>query len=332
MDDLKAWILQNLYKDNKIIHGRMKRWSTSSPYWVEKHYPVFFDRITRSPGRLFSEQVYLIINDMSSIPTCGADGCNNFVDFKTYDKGHYTYCSTTCCNRDVDLLKVKIDNKRESGGFIRASQSIRNTALLRYGVDWPTRTSDCKEKRIQTNLIKFGVDNQSKLQLVKDKQVTTNLIRYGVEHPLQQQELHDKALRNGLGRSKVKWYNSDLWYQGMWEFSFLVEQYKITNNIRRGPRLFYKSISGSNKVYSPDFIVDDTRCYEIKSGWTWDNYGADKKLRVTNKLKLRAAKRLGYVVFLVIDGIHLSYSQLIKLRSWDNERGNAEILGYTRKC
>lgn len=309
--EIKQWVLNNLYTDGKIRSARMKRWSATSPYWVEKHFPDIFAAISILPGRSFSERVYLLMNDIAAVPVCKC--CNNCVDFKSFDKGHYEYCSIQCANQDQTLTDAKVANKRACGGYIRAVETAKLTFQEKYGVEWVTKAPTVQEQRRNTCLDRYGVENVGAVTEFVTKRKATCVDRYGVEYPIQHEHIHDRALQSGLGRSKVKWTeDGSIWYQGLYEKRFLDHCLATGTDVKRGTQVKYIGLDGKEHRYTPDFIVALHDVYEIKSTWTWDNKGKNKYLRVTNKLKLRAAKKAGFNVFLVIEGKTLQYSNVIK--------------------
>lgn len=308
--ELKQWVLDHLYKDGKIQSARMKRWSSTSPYWTEKNFPDVHMKLCMLPGRTFSEQINLLMTEQEEIPRCKA--CGEVVDFKSFDKGHYGYCSIKCTNRDSDLNNIKVHNKRVTGGYDRAVSSAKVTFTEKYGVEWMTQADVVKTKKVATVQDRYGVDNVMYLDEYKQKQQATNLLKYGVSSPTQHPDIHAKALANGQGRSKVRWVgDGSIWYQGLYEKRFLEQCLANGDEIQRGTQLKYVSLDGKEHRYTPDFIVNGD-IYEIKSDWTWDNKGKNKKLRVVNKLKLRAATRAGFKVWLVVENKTLTYSEVIQ--------------------
>lgn len=310
---LREWITTNLWKDGKIVHGRMKRWSASSPYWVEKHYHFVFECIMSCSGRTFAEKVYLLLHNKDYIPVCKSTNCMNVVGFKGTDKGHYDYCSRVCMNNNIELTATKVTNKRACGGYEQAMISTKLMFLKKYGVDCISSIPGVQDKRTNTLMQRYGVDNPAKAPEFEQKQRDTNQRRYGCDKPLQNVELHEKAMNRGLGRSKARWLpDRSIWYQGTYEKRFLDDALSKGWNIKRGMQVTYRHIDGKIKRYTPDFIVDNLRVYEIKSVWTWDNMKQNKLLRVVNKLKLRAVKQAGYEVILVLEGKMFQYSDVIK--------------------
>lgn len=70
-------------------------------------------------------------------------------------------------------------------------------------------------------------------------------------------------------------------------------------NVKNGKSIPY-TFNGKLHHYMPDFVIGN-KLYEIKSKYTWDNFGKDLTLRNRNVAKLNAAVSAGYVVYLVID-------------------------------
>lgn len=126
--------------------------------------------------------------------------------------------------------------------------------------------------------------------------------------------MKERAFKNGAGKnSSLKYYNSNLYYQGSFEKRFLdrLAEQGMISKVKRGPRVTYRNIDGNFRQYRSDFIIDNV-VYEIKSSWTYDNCGTNKRRRIINMLKLRSLKREGYDVVMVYDSIHITFSELIK--------------------
>jgi len=115
----------------------------------------------------------------------------------------------------------------------------------------------------------------------------------------------------------LKFKDTELIYQGTYEFEFLEElelEYGlewIKTNVSRGPNLFYQDpISQSKKLYISDFLINNT-VYEIKSSWTWNKNGKDLDLEKRNKAKLTECVKRNYNVVLVLNQTRISYERVM---------------------
>lgn len=106
----------------------------------------------------------------------------------------------------------------------------------------------------------------------------------------------------------VSFKNTDLNYQGTYEYEFLEElesEYGLTwllENVRRGPSVWYiDPVTDKKRLYISDFIIGNT-IYEIKSSWTWNKKGKDMNLEQKNKAKLQQCINEGYEVNLILNG------------------------------
>jgi hypothetical protein len=115
----------------------------------------------------------------------------------------------------------------------------------------------------------------------------------------------------------LKFKDTDLTYQGTYEFEFLEElelEYGlewIKTNVSRGPNLLYLDpISQSEKLYISDFLIGNT-VYEIKSSWTWNKKGKDLDLEKRNKAKLTECIKRNYNVVLVLNQKRIIYERVM---------------------
>lgn len=113
---------------------------------------------------------------------------------------------------------------------------------------------------------------------------------------------------NNLQCPLVKFKNTEINYQGSFEYNFLenLENKKgiewLKENVQRGPTVWYKDpIDNIERLYISDFLIDNT-IYEIKSSWTWNKHGKDINLESKNKKKLTSCIDQGYNVILVLNG------------------------------
>lgn len=121
----------------------------------------------------------------------------------------------------------------------------------------------------------------------------------------------ERAIKKSNFRGfKMKQYKTfSIYYQGSHEFAFLEEQFAkygsdLEKYVQRPKAIWYfDPTRQQDRLYFPDFIVNDKMLYEIKSGWTWNNNENGSELEQRNHAKLDAAKALGYEVHLILDKV-----------------------------
>ena len=110
-------------------------------------YPNIYSKIHKvqidKSIKTFSECLYLIINDISIIPSCKhlSKKCTGKLKFKNILEGYCEYCKAcSSCNEDFKLKRFE-------------------TNLDRYGVEYPTKSNLIKNKIRDTVRSKYNVDN-----------------------------------------------------------------------------------------------------------------------------------------------------------------------------
>lgn len=132
------------------------------------------------------------------------------------------------------------------------------------------------------------------------------------------QEHWDKnPWQNNLECPILPFKNTQLTYQGTYEFEFLEElEFDngiewVVSNVKRGPSVWYiDPTNNTERLYISDFIINNT-VYEIKSKWTWNKHGKDLVLEEKNKAKLTACVNQGYNVVLVLNQKRISYEGIV---------------------
>jgi len=126
-----------------------------------------------------------------------------------------------------------------------------------------------------------------------------------------------KPWQNNLECPTLQYKNTDLSYQGSYEFEFLeeIEFDKgiewVVLNVKRGPSIWYiDPTDNTERLYISDFIIDAT-VYEIKSDWTWNKHGKDLVLEEKNKAKLTACVKQGYNAVLVLNQKRILYEAIM---------------------
>jgi hypothetical protein len=171
----------------------------SNGYFNPSYQKKFFNTITpeRSEwytslsGELFSEKIYLLENNIQSIPVCKI--CSNSVKFISYREGYREYCSLKC--KSIGCKETIKKTNIERYGFIAPAQNkeiqnkMKKTCKENHGVENYFQLTD---KIKQHNIDKYGVACPSTLDSVKDKAKKTNMERYGVEFAQQNEDIKKK--------------------------------------------------------------------------------------------------------------------------------------------
>lgn len=201
------------------------------------------------------------------------------------------------------------------------------TCIIKYGVENPNQNSEIKNKSNNTCLKKYGFKTSSKNEYVKEKTKNTNLKiwnstctlhsekqidkikqifidKYVVDNPMKNLEIFLKAQKTGLKRKFFK--ESELLYQGTYEFDFLNKYYdKINIENGKSIKIIYKD---KKTMYHSDFFISEKNLIvEIKSSY-WYNKYYNK-----NIIKQKECKKLGYNYIIIIDKNYNEFDKILNL-------------------
>ena len=138
-------------------------------------------------------------------------------------------------------------------------------------------TKISQEKYRNTSIIKYGTDSPSRTVEVIQKMRDTNIVRYGEAHVLQNAELSEKANKNAY-KSKSFTYpcGNVIRVQGYEPFALelLVKQGKkfedITTKRTQVPDIRYKTEDNKKHRYFCDILLhNEDKIVEVKSTWTY---------------------------------------------------------------
>ena len=176
-------------------------------------------------------------------------------------------------------------------------QKIKQTNLIKYGVENVFKNEEIKTKIKSTILEKYGVEYPSQNKQIRKKIKQTCINKYGVEHPSQNSEIAEKQLKNSyiikdyiLPSGKIINFQD---YEN-YALDFLLNNENINeNNIITGrkkvPEIWYYDKNNKKcRHYVDIFIPNLNKCIEVKSTWT-----IEKKKDIIF-IKQQAAKELGY--------------------------------------
>jgi len=203
---------------------------------------------------------------------------------------------TTRNNFGVDYpiqnLNIKEKTKQTNLKIYKTKHVLQNeqvrekgkkTNLKKFGTEFPTKNKEVKQKIIDTKIKKYGKDF---VKLHREKSKKTCLLKYGVEYPSQNTEIYKKIQVNS---SKIHEYkNTSIFYQGSYEKYFL-EQMEYKNLLSKvvNGKCYEYYLNGKKHKYHVDFLYIDLNI-EIKSSWTYNKNGKDKKLELENENKWKA--------------------------------------------
>lgn len=125
------------------------------------------------------ERIYCLINNITSVPVCEREGCDECVKFPHHlsktDRYYRRFCSTKCSNNDNN---VQIEKSK--------------TCMLNYGVDNPSKNDHIHQKKVKTITENYGGFLMQSPTL-KKQILETNLERYGNQHPIKTPEIQRKS-------------------------------------------------------------------------------------------------------------------------------------------
>lgn len=195
--------------DNKSGHKTKESW------FSKNHPKVYNDIILYCTKFLpinssFKEKIWFYFNKLSVKPTC--QSCGGDVKFsERFDRGYNQFCSLDCANDSGLLLsKQKSSNLQKYGvEFYTQHKDFVNkqkqTKLERYGDEnWVN-----VDKSKNTSLLKYGVDNPSKSTEIITKIITKFNEKYGFNSPTQSPEIKEKVKYTILQKIKSRFNDNE---------------------------------------------------------------------------------------------------------------------------
>ncbi len=146
------------------------------------------------------------------------------------------------CNNEYEKT---FRNIQEFGFFckecmdkVKLQKQIK-TNLEKYGVEYPTQTTEVQEKTKKTNLERYGVEYSGKLIEMQEKVKNTNIQKYGVEYATQLIETQEKIQNTNMQRYGFKNVN---------QVPEKKEKSKQTNLIKYGVENVFQNEEIKNKI------------------------------------------------------------------------------------
>ena len=225
------------------------------------------------------------------------------------------------------LKKYGVENAFSSGSkFI---DKKNNTIKEKYGVENIFQLSETKEKIKKTCLEKYGVDNPQKSLIIKEKVKQTNVIKYGVVCPLQDEEIKQKSKKTMLEKYGVEFgwqlprygfyeYKS-IAFDSSWELAFWI--YHEDNNIKieRNYKGFEYILNNKNRIFYPDFLINNIRLIEIKGDYLKEGIFEEiflekKKICEKNNIEILSFNEIKFYLEYIKNKYGLNHLKQFKLK------------------
>lgn len=176
-------------------------------------------------------------------------------------------------------------------------EKTKNTNMQIFGCEYPSQNAEIKKKTKNTNMKLYGVECALQNPEVHEKSINTSMIKYGFPHPMQNAEVAERVSKAAY---KLKEY---LFPSGRMEhiqgyenkalddllFDEQICENEIITKRTEVPEVWWTDDTGKKHRYYVDIlIVNEKRCIEVKSTWTFE-----KKKDIVF-LKQQAVKDLGF--------------------------------------
>jgi len=178
--------------------------------------------------------------------------CNTEIKFQGFKHPYNLTCSKNC--NKIYRSSIEFKNK------------VKNTNLIKYGVENPWQSKEVKEKIKQTNLNRYGVENPNQSKKIKEKIKQTNLDRYGVENPWQSEEVKEKIKQTNLDKYGVEY---------AFQSEEVKEKIKQTNLIKYGVKYNLQSKEIREKIKQTNLDR-----YGVENPWQSEE--VKEKIKQTN--------------------------------------------------
>jgi len=178
----------------------------------------------------------------------------------------------------------------------------KQTCIKKYGCEYHIQSKEVKDKIHKTNLERYGYEQLFNCPEIRNKIKKTNLEKYGYDHPMKNPEIFKKVFKAGL---EIKYYkDTDLTYQGSYEFNFL-EKFYDKIKIENGPSISYV-YNNIERIYHSDFYIPSFNLIvEIKSSYLY------KKDATQIKAKEEYCIKNGYKFLIIIDKRYKELGELV---------------------
>lgn len=165
--------MSDLYTEIKLVKKLTKKFFEKYKDEINILFPDIID---------FKEKLYLIRNNIISIPKCS---CGKNRIFKNQTKGYLKTCG------DIRCIKTT------------TTTSKSKTMIERYGVEFALQNENIKKKTKKTNLEKYGVSCTLQNQKIKEKIKLINIEKYGDYNIFKTDNFKNKSKKTILEKYKT---------------------------------------------------------------------------------------------------------------------------------
>jgi len=252
------------------------------------------------------EGLFRLKNNIEIRPTCKICGSN----VKFYGKINHPY-SDCCCQKCADEYR---------------QIKIKETSLLKYGVDHPAksaqsiqkhqeyyRKNNIKEKLHNAIKEKYGVDNVFQLDSVKEKIIQKSINKYGTKYPNQSEKV-----KNKIKKSNQKKYGYDYGFQS----PIIKDKIKEKNlskygvdNPAKSEIIKEKTKKTDSEKYNCEYHITSQEIREKSKITIFNHYGVDhpfKSKEVQQKIKNTNLEKYGSEYYLGSKEFNEKISKILK--------------------
>jgi hypothetical protein len=334
---MKKFITENLliqYKNNLGLNGTKlrKSWFEYNNFINEYKKILCLTNFLNEKVKM-SERLYCILNKINKINKCPY--CEKNVKYTNFETGYRKHCGEIKC---LHQFKKKFKDKNgltsneKSGIGISISQKTlqnngktkaQNSAIKSHKkmastfIDGLNIHQISARKAANTKYTKISFDglnihqisarkaaNTMKNTMINGKSLKELRIEkmYKTKLTIGEDGLNsfERAFFNGAGKnSTLKYFNSDLFYQGTYELDFLekIKKWNLIDQISNGLTFNY-NLKNKKRQYRSDFLFGNNFIFEIKSDWT---YGKNQEIRDKNKLKFQSVLNKNLRLFVIFN-------------------------------
>lgn len=308
-----------------------KSWFLNNGF--EKEYNNIIQKTIFLVDVSLSERIYCIVNDINKKNKCLY--CKNDIKYTNYVEGYKRHCGDRKCSyidkktyKDKSgltaneksakglsktQLEIQLNGKTRAYNLSQKNIKIKRNTILPNGLNIlqsaALKSAETKKNTILPNglsvaknaSLKAAKTMNKKLpngKTIKDERIEKTRLTKSIIDDCGLDGF-EKAFLNGAGKNcSIKYYNSDLYYQGTYEKHFLDFMYDNNfKNIKRGERFNY-IYDNKNKQYRSDFMYNNI-IFEVKSSWTYGKNHIDKRNK--NHKKFESVINNGYKLFIILD-------------------------------
>ncbi len=140
--DIKKWIISNIYNNKRLKSNHNK--------YIDTYYYSLIEKETSflKEGVSLQERIYCIVNNIKSAVVCNNEKCNNPVNFNSFSKGYYNYCSNKCVSGSKDVIEKTKQSYLKKYGV----ENIFQLEEIKNKIRQSRRSSENNEKKIITKV------------------------------------------------------------------------------------------------------------------------------------------------------------------------------------